>query len=111
MAISVLASGTQTAVIGTEHTLYSATGGKTFMLVINASAMSNGDVVLFRAKQGVLSGVSVFIHQVGTYAHIQTELVKTSIPQVVASDCHIAYSLQQVSGTGRNFDYSVIALS
>lgn len=112
MGISVVVSGTQTAVIGTEHVLHSAVAnGKTFILTVNTSAMVNGDVLVLRGKQGVLSGVSVFIHQTGTYQHVQEENCKTSIPQTVPSNCHIAYTLLQVSGTGRDFDYSVISLS
>lgn len=103
------ASGTQTATVTTEHTLGSAiTDAGTYVLIVDTAEMVNGDVLELRAKLKVLTGGSELLTLIGTYAHVQAEPVKISIP--LPSLFSITFTLKQAAGSSRDFDWNVIEL-
>lgn len=105
---SSAASGTQTAVITTEHTLSTQAVAGTYVLVVDTSNMVNGDVLELRAKIKVLTGGSALQYLLGSYANVQADAVKMSLP--VPSLYSIVVTLKQVAGTGRNFDWNLVLL-
>jgi hypothetical protein len=117
MALTVQATGTQTAVIGTEHTLVSAnaTAG-VWELAVQTKNMVDGDELELRALVKVLTGDASpllvysanYIHKQGdaATASAQGEVVKYSPP--ISSPYAITFTLKQVAGTGRNFDWRAV---
>ncbi len=102
------ASGTQVAVISTEHTLSTITDAGTYVLSVDTNAMVLGDELELRAKTKVTSGGTTREYLVATYAHIQGQPVKTSVP--VASINEVIFTLKQTAGTGRSFPWEIIEL-
>lgn len=109
MAVSSNQNGTQTATINTEHTLgTSVTAAGTYVLEVDTTNMANGDVLELRAKTKVLTGGTEKQYLLATYANVQTDVVKMSIP--VPSAYSISFTLKQTAGTGRAFDWNILAL-
>jgi hypothetical protein len=109
MALTSLQNGTQTATIGTEHTLGSAVvAAGTFMLSVNTTNMANGDVLEICAKTKVLTGGAEAVYMLATYAHAQGDPVKTSIP--IPSLYSLTFTLKQTAGTGRAFEWNIVGL-
>lgn len=109
MAITSVQNGTQTATISTEHTLGSAvTAAGTFLLSVNTTNMANGDILELRAKTKVLTGGSEAVYMLATYAHVQGDPVKMSIP--IPSLYSLTFTLKQTAGTGRSFEWNIIGL-
>ena len=109
MALSSIQNGTQTATISTEHTLGSAvTAAGTFLLSVNTTNMANGDVLELRAKTKVLTGGSEAVYLLAAYAHVQGAPVKMSIP--IPSVYSLTFTLKQTAGTGRAFEWNILAL-
>lgn len=108
MAVVVESSGTQAAVIGTEHTLASPTTTKTRQLVVDLSNLANGDVVELRIKRKVLSTGTERTWQAAIFAHAQPAPAVLSVP--CPSPYGATFTLKQSAGTGRNFDWSVETL-
>ncbi len=101
-------SGTQSATIGTEHTLATLTGAKVYVLVVDTVNLANGDELLLRVKTMLLSaGTSREAYSAG-YAHTQGQPIKLSIP--VPSDQEYIATLEQTAGTGRSFDWKVLSI-
>lgn len=109
MAVNSNQNGTQTATIGTEHTLGSSiVSAGTFLLVVNTANMVNGDVLELRAKTKVLTGGSEAVYLLATYAHAQGDPVKMSIP--IPSLYSLTFTLKQTAGTGRAFEWNIVGL-
>lgn len=114
MAVTVEASGTQTAVITTEHTLATIAGPGVYIVNVDTANMAAGDVVEFRIKKPVLSAGTTRIEFYAMFAGVQPteDVLKTSVPIVVdstAGSCTV--TLKQTLGTGRNFPWSVLKLA
>lgn len=108
MAVVVESSGTQTAVIGTEHSLASPTTAKTRQLVVDLSNLANGDTVELRIKRKALSTGAIRTWQLASFAHAQAAPVVLSVP--IPSPHGAEFTLKQTTGTARNFDWSVETL-
>lgn len=106
MAIASTASGQQTAVIDTEHTLATETDAGTYILVVDMSNLVAGDVVTFRIKTKCKSGSSSVLAYSATYANIPATPNTYSIP--VPVDTEIICTLEQTDGTGRAFDWNLL---
>lgn len=98
-------NGTQTATIGTEHTLQTITAVGTFLLNVDTSNMVNGDILELRAKKKVLTGGTAAVVLLGAFCNVQAHPAKVSIP--VVSLYSLAFTLKQTAGTGRNFDWNI----
>ncbi|MFH0900595.1 MAG: hypothetical protein V2A73_08200 [Pseudomonadota bacterium] len=108
MALAEVAGGTQAAEIGTEHTLATETGGKTYVLVVSMANLVNGDTVELRLKTKVRTGNSSQLAYGAVYTHAQSELNKYSIP--VPANIELIATLKQVAGTGRDFIWALLSL-
>lgn len=108
--MAVEATGTQTAVINTVHTLHQNTTEKTLILTVDltnlTTASGTADVVILAIKQKVLTGGTEKQVWAWTYhgANVGSP-VKVSIP--VHSSYSVSFTLQQIAGTGRAFDWRV----
>lgn len=108
MALAQVTSGTQTATVTTEHTLATVTSGKTVVLVVDTANMANGDILTLKAKLKTLTGSTARIVYAATFAHVQADPVKISLP--VPAVHSVAFTLTQTNGTSRDFDWSVVSL-
>lgn len=103
---AVNSSGTQTAVISTEHTLGTPpTAAGTYVLAVDLSNMVDGDVVELRMKRKVLTGGTIRQTLLAVFSNAQSDLVAYSIP--VPTPWGVTATLKQTAGTGRNFDWSL----
>lgn len=107
--LASVASGTQTATISTEHTLNSPAGPATYLLVVDTTAMVNGDVLELRCKSKAKSGGSAIVFCIGSYANVQADPLKISIP--VASVDGGTFTLKQTAGTGRAYDWNLYSIT
>ena len=102
------ASGTQTATVGTEHTLSTLTTNKVFVLVVDTGAMVNADILELRVNTTVLNAGSSRLAYMGTYRDIQVMPQKVSIP--LPSDISAVFTLKQTAGTSRNYPWKVLSI-
>lgn len=102
------ASGAQTAVISTEHTLATITDAGTYVLYVDTSNLVNGEELELKIKTKVKSDGTTREFQTAIYIHTQAQPVKASIP--VASINEAVFTLKQKSGTGRVFNWEIIQL-
>lgn len=102
------ASGSQVAVVTTEHTLATISDDGTYVLYVDTSVMVLGDELELRAKVKVTSSGTTREFLVATYAHVQGQPIKASIPVASINEC--VFTLKQTAGTSRTFDWEIIAL-
>jgi len=94
---------------GTEQNLRAAFGDDgTFVLLVDTVNMTLGDKVTLRAKTKVRSVGTTRLAYEATYEHVQTELVKISIP--IPSINELLFTLEQTAGTNRAFPWEIISL-
>jgi hypothetical protein len=108
MALARESSGTQTATIGTEHSLATPTTAKTRVLVVNLTNLAAGDILELRIKSKVLAAGSEVLGRLATVVGPVTELRYESPP--VATVDGATFTLKQTAGTGRSFEWSVLSL-
>lgn len=109
MTVTSNQSGSQTATINTEHALGSAiTAAGVYVLAVDTSNMVNGDVLELRIKTKVKSGSTSRVEYFATFAHAQSDPNKKCIP--VPIDTEFVATLKQTAGTGRSFDWNILAL-
>lgn len=112
MAVTAHASGTQTAVIGTEHFLSSPNLAGTFTLHVDTVNLAAGDLLELRVYQIVLTGGTARVAYFAAFADAQAtdDLIKISVPisNELTDTNSLRFSLKQTSGTGRNFDWKVL---
>ena len=101
-------SGTQTATVGTEHTLATNTTNKTFVLVVDTGAMVNADILELRVNTTILAAGTSRLAYFGTYRDIQSTPQKVSIP--IPSDISAVFTLKQTAGTGRSYPWKVVSI-
>jgi hypothetical protein len=109
MTVAQTNSGTQTATIGTTHTLATpATTGKTYFLMIDLTNLAAGDVIDVFLQSKVLSTSSFKNIYSLTLAGPQSDPYFMSIP--IPSAQGVQFQIKQSAGTGRAFDWSVQSL-
>jgi hypothetical protein len=108
MPLTEKASGTQTAVVGTEHTLLDTNDLGVYVLEVDANAMALGDVVELRIYSKVTNGGTTRLAYEATYAHVQGEPNKYSVP--VPAMRNFKATLKQTAGVARSFPWTVLAL-
>lgn len=108
MALVVESSGTQTATIGTEHTLAAPTTNKTRVLRVDLGPMVAGDVVELRIKTAVLAAGTVREQHCLTYTHALGQPIVESVP--ISSNQGVTFTLKQTAGVGRAFPWAVLTL-
>ena len=117
MAVTVEGSGTQSATVGTEHTLATVTTTKVCVLEVNLANMVDGttpDEVELRVYDDVLSGdtdqLLWFAQYVGKQGDAAAasgagEVLVMSAPIPIAFSAQ--FTLKQTAGPTRNFKWSV----
>jgi hypothetical protein len=115
MAVTAFASGTQTAVIGSEHALPTTpfiNAAGTYTLHIDKNKMENGDVVELRAYQRILEGgttrVAYFVRLADAYPADDQIEISVPISNDLAVTEAVKFVLKQVRGTGREFPWKVL---
>lgn len=112
MAVTAQGTGTQTAVIGTEHTLLDIAIAGVFNGVVDLSNMVAGDSLELRIYQIVLTGGTRRPAYFVRYAGLQPadDMIEISVP--IANELtdagSLRFTLKQTGGTGRNFDWKVL---
>lgn len=98
-------NGTQTASIGTEHTLTTQTGNKFYTAYIDLTNMTSTDTVEIRVSVIVKAAGSHILYYLGTYSGAQSNplVYIASLP----SDISWKLTLKQTAGTGRTYDYRI----
>lgn len=108
MTIAVESSGTQSATVGTEHTLATPTTAKTRVLTVDLSNLVAGDQVELRVKKKVLTGGSAVLAAYAAFAGPVNTVVADSVPVICPYGATL--TLKQTAGTSRNFDWTVTTL-
>lgn len=115
MAVTAQGSGTQTSVIGTEHTLLDIAIAGTFTLHVDLVNMASGDVLLLRWYQIVLTGGTRRTVYFQNYIDAQggdNTYPRIAISVPISNDLTDAGSLratlQQTNGSARNYDWKVL---
>lgn len=98
-------TGSQSASIGTEHTLASPTTAGTYVLEVDTSNLVNGDLVELRVYNKV-DGTNYRQVWKGAYQHIQVDNNKASPPLALAG-AGAKFTLKQTAGTGRSFPWAL----
>ena len=106
--MAVQASGTQTATLGTEHTLATVTAAGTYYLEVDTAALAAGETLLLSQKVKTLSGGTTRLESTGLYKHVQGVPIKRSVP--IQSDQEYVATLKQTGGTGRAYPWKVMSL-
>lgn len=106
--IAVESSGTQTAVIGTEHNLATPSTTKTRSLLVDAAALAATEVLELRIYGPVLAAGTNSLVRMVSFTGALTESHIQSVPIVMPQGGTI--SLKQTSGTGRAFPWAVVTL-
>lgn len=109
------ASGTQTATIGTEHTLADVAIAGTFQLVVRMNNLIAGDAVEIRIKTKVLTGQTnpegdIYMIYSGVQAVDDINKRFIPIPNDLTDAASVRFTLKQILGTGRSFDWKVLKL-
>lgn len=113
MTRSVVASGTQTAVISTEHVLRDDTSneGKAFDTYIDLGNMATGDTLELRVYAKLLSAGTLRRVYYAKYVDSQDSEPAYKSPIVYIPALTVAkewkLTLKQTVGTGRNFDWTI----
>lgn len=104
MAWTVDSSGTQTAVISTEHILDTPTTSATYVFAVDTVNMALGDVLELRVYD-MVDGTNYRLVWKGCWQHVQLGVGKVSPPIAVTTQGK--FTLKQTAGTGRAFPWSV----
>jgi hypothetical protein len=107
MALVEAQNGTQAASLDTEHTLGSEeTVDGWYWLVVDTSAMANGDVLVLRAKLKVKTAGTARKIIRATARDVQEQDAMLSIP--IPNIYGLIFTLEQTDGTGRSYDWSIL---
>lgn len=107
MAVKENTGGSQTAVIGTEHTLATITAAGTYQLLVSLRNLADGDELELRVKIKIRTGEALEQVFRGVYSHAQGDtLIAESPPQPAVVE--FVATLKQTAGTGRDFVWSIV---
>lgn len=85
----------------------------TFLLYVDLSNLANGDIVELRAKVRIKAGGNLVTLFNRSYANYHGDPDVSEVMQVSVPISHIRgckFTLHQVAGTNRDFDYEIIQL-
>ncbi len=112
MTVSASSSGTQTAVINTEHTLANIASAGVYTVHVSRLNMLAGDTLQLRIYQTILTGDTAYVayYQQFEGAPSTDEIIAISVP--IANDLTDAsalkFTLKQTSGTARDFKWKIL---
>lgn len=105
MALSVKASGSQTATLNTNHTLLATADSGVYVFVVDAANLANGETLILTITRPARSldparvaYTAVFQHALGSPL-----LLSPPVPCPVGGD----FVLRQEGGTGRAYPWSI----
>lgn len=111
MAVTVLGSGTQTATIGTEHTLQDTSAAATYQLFVDMTNLAAGDAVELRvykmAKSAGTRLVTYYTRRDGAQSTDDLGVISVPISTGLTDSGAVRFTLKQTLGTGRAFDWTV----
>lgn len=106
MAASVADSGSQTATLTTEHSLYDNTTAGTFQFVVDTNAMASGDITELRIYSKTSSSGGTYRQAaVITVTGVDASPLFISPPFMCPNGAK--FTLKQTTGTGRSFPWAV----
>ncbi len=116
MAVTAQGTGTQVAVITTEHTLLDVAIAGTFTLHVDANTMVAGDTLELRIYQIVLTAGTRHQVYLARWAGAQSSAsdllspVKISVPvsNELTDAGSLRFTLKQTAGTGRSYPWKVL---
>jgi hypothetical protein len=112
MAVTAQGSGTQTAVINTEHTLLDIALAGTYTLHVNKINMAAGDILELRLYQIILTGGTRAVVYLSRFSDAQPtdDMITISVPisNELTDAGAVRATLKQTAGTGRNYDWKVL---
>lgn len=112
MAVTAQATGTQTATIGTEHTLVDVAVAGTFTLHVDPINLVAGDVLELRIYQIVLTGGTRRVAYLKRLSGVQPTddmiLISVPISNELTDAGSVRFTLKQTTGTGRAFPWKVL---
>lgn len=107
MAASVVTSGTQTATISTEHSLYDSSGtAGTFQLAVDTTNLTSTESVELRVYTKVINTSGTY-RQAAVVTVTAGDQSPASISPPLLCPNGAKFTLKQISGTGRAFDWAV----
>ena len=105
---TVQTSGSQTATLGTEHTLATVTAAGTYVLAVDAANLANGETLQLRLYGKARTGDTERLVYSSTIANAQTEALRISL--ALPSPHHLRATLKQTGGTGRVYPWAIYAV-
>lgn len=105
---AVNTSGSQTASIGTEHTLATVTAAKLLQSTVDLTNMVGGstpDILEIRLYGKARSSDGEALIKCWTFIGVQSELLFFTPPLI--SPHHYKYTLKQTQGTGRAYPWAI----
>lgn len=105
---TVQTSGSQTAVLTTEHVLATVTAAGTYVLAVDAANLVNGEELQLRIYGKARTGDTERLIYSSTIAHAQVEPLRIS--PGLPSPHHLKATLKQSGGTGRVFPWAIYAI-
>lgn len=109
MAVSILASGSQTATINTEHILNTAatTAAGIYVCKVDLGALVAGDILELRMYGKVRSSdTERLMWGPATYGPVLPSVLIAVAPADVCA-ASVKWTLKQVAGTGRAFPWAI----
>lgn len=108
MGLSSKSSGSQTAVLTTQHTLATITDAGVYVLNVDTSLLQNGEDLELIISTKTRSGDASTEAYSALYKHVQGQPQKFSIPVPVIEEA--IFTLEQNGGTGRAFPWNILQL-
>jgi hypothetical protein len=108
MPITQESSGSQTATIGTEHTLATVTTQKTLVLSVDCANLAAGEYVEIKVKRDVRSADATRTLYSRIVSWLEAGVTPViSMPPVPAGGGEFVGTLKQLNGTGRAFPWAI----
>ena len=105
---TTVSSGTQTATLNTDHTLYTTAALKTCVLSVDLGNLASGDTVEIRISGPVLSGGTGRIITTNVYSGTQSDPGFQSPALILQTGS--TFIIRQTTGGGRAFPWRVDTL-
>jgi hypothetical protein len=108
MAITQEASGSQTATIGTEHTLATITTNKSFVAYVDCNALAAGEYVELKIKRDARAADATRTMHTRIVSWLEasiTPIIKLPVDSAGAGE--YVGTLKQLNGTGRAFPWAI----
>jgi hypothetical protein len=108
--MTLSSSGTQTAVIGTEHFVANIVTDGVYVFVVDIAAMLAGDTLELRGYSNILSGGTSRVVYMESFqdAPSPDDMIQISIP--LPLDQVGGFTIKQTSGVGRAYPWKVLSL-